>query len=65
MNGGVAAYLTGAVIVFVWMLTRAPGSYKSLIMINMAFWYAVGWPLFLIGTVLGRVLGRLVPDKQS
>lgn len=65
MNDGAAVYLIGAVMAFVWMLTRAPGSYKSLVMINMAFWYAVGWPLFLIGAVLGRVLGWLVPDKQG
>lgn len=63
MNGGVAVYLVGAVIVFVWMLSRAPGSFKSLVMINMAFWYAVGWPFFLFGAVLGRVLGWLVPNR--
>ncbi|WP_312404697.1 hypothetical protein [Brevundimonas sp.] len=63
MNAGVAIYLVGAVVVFLWMLTRAPGSAKSLVMINMAFWYAMGWPLFLIGVVMGKVLGWLVPDK--
>lgn len=65
MNGGVAVYLIGAAIAFVWVITRVPGSFKSLVLINLAFWYAVGWPLFLIGVVLGRVLGWLAPDKQG
>lgn len=65
MNGGTTVYLVGAVIVFLWLITRVPGSYKSVVMINMAFWFAVGWPLYLIGVVLGRVLGWLIPDREG
>lgn len=64
MTPGLLIYLGVAAVVFMWMLRLSPGSYKSLVLINGAFWFAAGWPIFLTGYVVARVVNWMTAAKH-
>lgn len=64
MSVGLAIWAIGAVAVLLWHLLLVPGALKSFTLINMAFWMAVGWPIFAIALGLGFFLKWLVPDQK-
>lgn len=65
MTPGLLIYLGGAAVVFIWLLSRMPGSHKSLVLLNGAFWPAMGWPIFALGFAINVMLKWLIPDKSD
>lgn len=58
-----AIYIAGFILAFVAQLVLARSLH--LVLINMAFWTALGWPLWVIGLALGFILKAVIPDKTD
>ena len=57
MSTGIAIWLIGAFVWSLFTVFRVPGAFRSLTMINMAFWTGLMWPIYLPVLCLGKLMG--------
>lgn len=55
MPNAIAVWFLGAGLWSLWTVFRIPGAWRSLTMINFAFWTGLMWPIYIPLLVLGRI----------